>query len=97
MRLRGERAFGGILAGQLASTVGSAMTRFALVIWTLAETGDTTAYSLLLLASFLPLGPALASVVLGAIGLGAIFIIGFVTFGASVAALLPAVIPSPPR
>ena len=169
------------------------MTRFGLVIWTLAETGDTTAYSLLLLASFLPLGlgalvagplvdrwdrrrvmivanvvaslstlaiallyladslatwhlyaalfangvanafvlpafdasvpllvrkeqlgraagmsqmiaglemilgPALAGVVLGVIGLGAIFIIDFVTFGASVAALLLAVIPSPPR
>jgi len=56
MRLHGERAFGGILAGQLVSSVGSAMTRFGLVIWTLAETGDTTAYSLLLLASFLPLG-----------------------------------------
>ena len=193
MRLRGERAFGGILAGQLVSSVGSAMTRFGLVIWTLAETGDTTAYSLLLLASFLPLGlgalvagplvdrldrrqvmivanavaslstlaiallyvteslatwhlyvalfvngianafvlpafdasvpllvrkeqlgraaglsqmiaglemilgPALAGVVLGAFGLGLIFIIDFVTFGASIAALLLAVIPSPAR
>ncbi len=193
VRLTGERAFGGILAGQMVSTVGSAMTRFGLVIWTLAETGDTTAYSLLLLASFLPLGlgalvagplvdrldrrqvmivanmvaslstlaiaalyvfdslstwhlyvalfvngvanafvlpafdasvpllvrkeqlgraaglsqmiaglemilgPALAGVVLGAIGLGAIFIIDFVTFGASIAALLLAVIPRPPR
>lgn len=193
MRLHGERAFGGILAGQLVSSVGSAMTRFGLVIWTLAETGDTTAYSLLLLASFLPLGlgalvagplvdrwdrrrvmivanavaslstlaiallyvtenlatwhlyvalfangiansfvlpafdasvpllvrkeqlgraaglsqmiaglemilgPALAGVVLGAFGLGIIFIIDFVTFGASIAALLLAVIPSPPR
>ena len=193
VRLRGERAFAGILAGQMVSTVGSAMTRFGLVIWTLAETGDTTAYSLLLLASFLPLGlgalvagplvdrldrrhvmivanmaaslstlaiaglyvfdslstwhlyvalfvngvanafvlpafdasvpllvrkeqlgraaglsqmiaglemilgPALAGVVLGVVGLGAIFIIDFVTFGASIAALLLAVIPRPPR
>lgn len=56
MRLQGERAFAGILAGQMVSSVGSAMTRFGLVIWTLAETGDTTAYSLLLLAAFLPLG-----------------------------------------
>lgn len=56
LRLRGERAFGGILIGQLVSSVGSSMTRFGLVIWTLAETADTTAYSLLLVASFLPMG-----------------------------------------
>lgn len=55
-RLRGEFAFGGILFGQLVSSVGSSMTRFGLVIWTLAETADTTAYSLLLVASFLPMG-----------------------------------------
>ena len=39
-RLTGERAFAGILAGQMVSTVGSAMTRFGLVIWTLAEKSD---------------------------------------------------------
>lgn len=55
-RLTGERAFAGILAGQLVSTIGSSMTRFGLVIWTLAETGDMTVYSLLLFASFLPMG-----------------------------------------
>ena len=192
-RLRGQRAFAGILAGQLVSTVGSAMTRFGLVIWTLAETGDTTAYSLLLLASFLPLGlggivagplvdrwdrrrvmivanaaaslstlavavlwftdtlaiwhlylalfangianafivpafdasvpllvrkdqlgraagmtqmiqalemiagPALAGVLLGTLGLGVIFIVDFVTFGASVLALALAVVPRPAK
>lgn len=193
LRLHGMRAFGGILAGQLVSSVGSAMTRFGLVIWTLAETGDTTAYSLLLLAAFLPMGlgalvagplvdrwdrrrvmitanalaslstlfvaglyfadalaswhlyvalfangvanafivpafdasvpllvrkaqlgraagmtqtiaglemiagPTLAGVVLATAGLGLIFIIDFVTFGASVLALVLAVIPRPPR
>lgn len=192
-RLRGERAFGGILAGQMVSTVGSSMTRFGLVIWTLAQTGDTTAYSLLLLSSFLPLGlgalvagplvdrwdrrrvmivanamaslstlaiallyltdtlttwhlyvalfvngvanafvlpafdasvpllvrkeqlgrasglsqmiaglemilgPSLAGVLLSVASLGVIFVVDFITFGASIVALLLAVIPRPPR
>ncbi len=190
-RLHGQSAFFAILGGQLVSSVGSAMTRIGLVIWTLAETGDTTAYSLLLLASFLPLGlagvvagplvdrwdrrrvmiaanavaslstlavaglyfadalstshlylalfangvanafitpafdasvpllvpkeqlgrasgmaqtiaalemvvgPALAGVLLGVVGLGVIFLVDFVTFGASVVALALAVVPKP--
>ncbi len=192
-RLHGQRAFAGILAGQLVSTVGSSMTRFGLVIWTLAETGDTTAYSLLLFAAFLPLGlggvvagplvdrwdrrrvmivanavaslstlgvaalwftdtletwhlyvalfangianafvipafdasvpllvpkeqlgraaglaqtiaglemivgPALAGVLLGTVGLGIIFVVDFVTFGAVVLALALSAIPRPPK
>lgn len=56
--MHGQSAFFAILGGQLVSSVGSAMTRIGLVIWTLAETGDATAYSLLLLAAFLPLGLA---------------------------------------
>ena len=169
------------------------MTRFGLVIWVLAETADTTAYSLLLVASFLPIGlggiiagpltdrrdrrvimivgnacaslstlvvaglwftdvleiwhlyialfangiansfvipafdasvpllvrkeqlgraagmsqtiaalemiagPALAGILLGTVGLGIIFIVDFVTFGAVVLALGIAVIPRPPK
>ena len=193
MRLQGPSAFFAMLSGQMVSSIGSAMTRIGLVIWTLAETGDTTAYSLLLLASFLPLGlagvvagplvdrwdrrrvmiaanaaaslstlavaalyfadllttwhlylalfangvanafitpafdasvpllmpkeqlgrasgmaqtiaalemvvgPALAGVLLGAVGLGVIFVVDFVTFGASMIALAMAVVPRPTR
>ncbi len=41
------------------------------------------------------LGPALAGLVIGGIGLGAIFIVDFVTFGASIIALLLVDIPQP--
>ncbi|MEM7331133.1 MAG: MFS transporter [Chloroflexota bacterium] len=41
------------------------------------------------------LGPALAGLVLGGLGLGAIFVVDFVTFGASIVALLLVAIPRP--
>ncbi|MEO0562511.1 MAG: MFS transporter [Chloroflexota bacterium] len=60
---RDTRAFYAILLGQLVSTVGSGMTRFGLGIWVFAETGDATAYSILLFFAVLPLG--LGSLVAG--------------------------------
>jgi len=51
-----SHAFYVIMLGQLVSTVGSSMTRFGLGIWVLAETGDITAYTVLLFFAVLPLG-----------------------------------------
>ncbi len=52
----GARAFYAITFGQFVSLVGSGMTRFGLSIWVLRETGDTTAYSVLLFFAVLPVG-----------------------------------------
>ncbi len=188
-----NQAFYAIMFGQLVSTVGSSMTRFGLGIWVLTETGDTTAFTILLFFAVLPLGlgslfagplvdrwdrrwvlimgnviaslstlvvailfyldalaiwhlyialtingvanafilpaleasipmlvpkdqldraagltqmiqalevivgPALAGLLIGSWGLGAIFITDFVTFGASILALLLSIIPQPTR
>lgn len=54
--LTGNRAFYMILFGQMVSTIGSGMTRFALGIWVFIETGDATTYSILLFFAVLPLG-----------------------------------------
>ncbi|MEM9774763.1 MAG: MFS transporter [Chloroflexota bacterium] len=56
MVLRREKAFYAIMAGQLVSTIGSSMTRFGLGIWVLNETGDTSAFTLLLFFAVLPVG-----------------------------------------
>ena len=56
LRLHGPRAFHAILLGRLISNVGSATSRFAVIFWTLADGGDATAYSLVLVAAFLPMG-----------------------------------------
>lgn len=56
LRLHGPRAFHAILLGRLISNVGSATSRFAVIFWTLADGGDPTAYSLVLVAAFLPMG-----------------------------------------
>lgn len=53
---KGLRAFYALSAGQLVSTVGSGMTRFGLGIWVFTETGDTTAYTLLLFFAIFPIG-----------------------------------------
>ncbi|MEL6408399.1 MAG: MFS transporter [Chloroflexota bacterium] len=186
-----HRAFYAILLGQLISTVGSGMTRFGLGIWVFIETGDASAYTILLFFAVLPLGlgslfagpfvdrlnrkrvmvvgnavaslstliiavlffadamalwhlyialfvngvanafilpafessvpllvpkeqlerasgltqlvqafetilaPALAGLLVGLIGLGAIFLVDFVTFGASIVALLLSAVPQP--
>ena len=50
------QAFYALMVGQLVSTVGSSMTRFGLGIWVLRETGDASAYSILLFFAVLPLG-----------------------------------------
>jgi len=52
----GSDAFYAIILGQLVSTVGSGMTRFGLGIWVFIETGDASAFSLLLFFAVLPLG-----------------------------------------
>ena len=62
-KLSGMRAFYALILGQLVSTVGSGMTRFGLGIWVLAETGDATAYTILLFFAVLPVG--LGSLVAG--------------------------------
>lgn len=59
----GIRAFYAILFGQLISTVGSGMTRFGLGIWVFVETGDASAYTILLFFAVLPIG--LGSLVAG--------------------------------
>ncbi|MEM7030578.1 MAG: MFS transporter [Chloroflexota bacterium] len=58
-----NQAFYAIMFGQLVSTIGSSMTRFGLGIWVLTETGDTTAFTVLLFFAVLPLG--LGSIVAG--------------------------------
>lgn len=55
-RLTGIQAFYTLTAGQFVSTIGSGMTRFGLGIWVLKETGDTTAYTLLLFFAVFPIG-----------------------------------------
>ncbi|MEL6403154.1 MAG: MFS transporter [Chloroflexota bacterium] len=56
IRFDGIRAFYAILFGQLISTVGSGMTRFGLGIWVFVETGDASAYTILLFFAVLPIG-----------------------------------------
>lgn len=48
------RTFLTVWAGQLASNVGSSMTRFGLAIWVFTETGSTVQLSMLILAASLP-------------------------------------------
>jgi len=55
-RIQGMQAFYTLSGGQLVSTVGSGMTRFGLGIWVFTETGDTTAYTLLLFFAIFPIG-----------------------------------------
>ncbi|GAB4514923.1 MAG: MFS transporter [Anaerolineae bacterium] len=55
-RIKGMQAFYTLSGGQLVSTVGSGMTRFGLGIWVFTETGDTTAYTLLLFFAIFPIG-----------------------------------------
>lgn len=57
-RFAGEGAFFALAGGQLVSTIGSGMTRFGLGLWVLDRTGDTAAYTTMLLAAVLPLGVA---------------------------------------
>lgn len=49
------RTFVTIWAGQLLSLVGTAMTRFALLVWAYDQTGTATSVALIFLASTLPM------------------------------------------
>jgi MFS family permease len=52
---RGGRIFGIVWLGQLASNLGSSMTRFGLAIWVYRETGSATQLALIVLASQVPM------------------------------------------
>ncbi len=54
MKHNGMRTFLIIWFGQLVSLIGTAMTRFALLIWTYQQTGQATAVALLGFFSFVP-------------------------------------------
>ena len=54
IRLEGKRAFGAVMIGQIGSGIGSAMTCFGAAFWALAELGDATAYSVVLVMAILP-------------------------------------------
>lgn len=54
MKHNGMRTFFIIWFGQLVSLIGTAMTRFALLIWTYQQTGQATAVALLGFFSFVP-------------------------------------------
>lgn len=53
-RATGLRAFLVVWAGQLVSLVGSALTRFALGLWVLDQTGSVTRFAMVILAATLP-------------------------------------------
>lgn len=55
MLTEGGKIFLTIWAGQLVSRIGTAMTRFALIVWLYQETGNATTLALLGFASFIPL------------------------------------------
>ena len=57
-RFTGAGAFYALAGGQFVSTIGSGMTRFALGLWVLDQTGDVAAYTTLLFAAVLPIGAA---------------------------------------
>lgn len=54
--LQGMKAFFALLGGQLISVIGSGITRFALSVWVLAETGDTAAYTTMMFFAVFPAG-----------------------------------------
>src|SRR5512140_1376815 len=58
--LGGTRAFGAVWLGQVISFIGSGLTSFALGVWVLQKTGESTQYALISMFFVLPgvlLGP----------------------------------------
>ena len=55
-RIQGLQAFYALWGGQLISVIGSGMTRFGLSVWILVETGDTSAYTMLIFFAVFPAG-----------------------------------------
>lgn len=55
MKRKGNRTFLTIWSGQLVSQIGTAMTRFALLIWAYQQTGSATTVALLGFFAFLPM------------------------------------------
>lgn len=53
-----ERAFLTLLAGQFVSQLGSAMTEYALILWTYSRTGAVLSLALMAVCSYLPGGLA---------------------------------------
>ncbi len=54
LRVQGGRAFALMSAGQLASTIGSGLTSFALGVWVYQSTGSVTRFAMIQLAFWLP-------------------------------------------
>ncbi|MBL8165114.1 MAG: MFS transporter [Anaerolineae bacterium] len=56
LTLVGMKAFYALVAGQFASAMGSAISRFGLSVWVLQQTGSTTAYTTLMFFAVFPVG-----------------------------------------
>ena len=54
MNIPGPRAFGLLWTGQLVSTLGSALSGFALTIWVLEETSSATPFAAAVLCALVP-------------------------------------------